>query len=162
MFTEVHSAFSEFLYVSFIYIKCIYWLRFFIIIIYFYFFYIGKWQGCSHFGLFLSYVALHSQHAKPKKRRPCCLEWFLMVGYFVIPLNNYHWNTAWTNCLSLLSYNDLKSDFNSSSLHSWSLSESVYSLIGKYEPVCYMPFTLDVTCFMYLNFEGFSMIDLNN
>lgn len=33
MFTEVHSAFSEFLYVSFIYIKCTYRLRFFIIII---------------------------------------------------------------------------------------------------------------------------------
>lgn len=33
-------------------------------------FYIGKWQGCSHFGLFLSYVALHTQHAKPKREDP--------------------------------------------------------------------------------------------
>lgn len=68
MFTEVHSAFSEFLYMFRSFILNVYTdLDFFIIIICFGFFYIGKWQGCSHFGLFLSYVALRSQHAKPKR-----------------------------------------------------------------------------------------------
>lgn len=54
----------------------------FLLLFYFYFFYIGKWQGCSHFGLFLSYVALHSQHAKPKKRRPCLFGMVFDGGLF--------------------------------------------------------------------------------
>lgn len=71
MFTEVHSAFSEFLYIFRSFILNVYTdLDFFYYYYLFWVFLHGKWQGCSHFGLFLSYVALRSQHTKPKREDP--------------------------------------------------------------------------------------------
>lgn len=70
MFTEVHSAFSEFLYMFRSFILNVYTdLDFFIIICFVLFFTLVNGKDVVTLVCF-SYVALRSQHAEPKREDP--------------------------------------------------------------------------------------------